>query len=150
MNPVIQHITTMRIPAEEKDSCKGTVILMHPEDFIDFQNEKGSAKDVHCPHITDSEAQFRRNETKISWKSSFTDQDYKESKFLKLKFRKQCKNRVPCPQKGGGWEINAAKKEKIVKKLVPLMEQNSMRFWLDMPCGSNVSISMEHLQSTDF
>ena len=29
---------------------KSTVILMHPEDFIRLQNEKWSAKDVHCPH----------------------------------------------------------------------------------------------------
>ena len=42
------------------------VILLHPEDFIDFQNEKRSAEDVHCPLIADiSEAQFGRNETKI-------------------------------------------------------------------------------------
>ena len=88
---------------------KGAVILMHPEDFIDFQNEKRSAKDVHCHLIADiSEAQFRRNETKIFWKSSFAGQDYKESEFLKLKFRKQCKNRVSCFRKGGARGINAA------------------------------------------
>ena len=108
-----------------------------------------SAKDVHCPLIADiSQAQFRRNETKIFWKSSFADQDYKESEFLKLKFRKQCKNRVHCPRKGGTRGINAAKKEQIVKKLVlvPLMDQNRVGFWLDMPCDSNsadLSISME-------
>ena len=43
---------------------KGTVILMHPEDFFDFQNEGRSVKDVHCPLIADiSEAWFRRNES---------------------------------------------------------------------------------------
>ena len=62
---------------------KGAAILMHTEDFIDFQNGKGSAKDVHCTLIADiSDAQFRRNVTKIFWKSSFTDQDNKESEFL--------------------------------------------------------------------
>ena len=102
--------------------------------FIDFQNDKGGAKDVHCLLIADiSEAQFRRNETKIFWKSSFADQDYKESELLKLKFRKQCKNRAPCPRKGGARGINAAKKEQIVKKLVPLMNQNRVGYRLDMP-----------------
>ena len=58
-----------------------------------------------------SEAQFRRNETKFFWKSSFADQDYKESE---LKFRKQYKHRVPCPREGEARGINAAKKEQIV------------------------------------
>ena len=133
---------------------KGTAILMQPEDFIDFKNEKGNSKDVHSPWIANiSEVQFRRNETKIFWKSSFTDEDYQESEFLKLKFRKQCKNRLPCPRKGRARGINAAKKEQIVKKLLPLIDQNRVGFWLDMPCDSNsadLSISMEHLQSTDF
>ena len=90
---------------------KGTLILMHPEDFIDFQNEKGSAEDVHCPLIADiSKSSLEEMKLRFSGNPPSTDQDYKESEFLKLKFRKQCKNRVPCPRKGGARGINAVKK----------------------------------------
>ena len=73
---------------DRKSTCiiSRTAIEMHPSDFLDYKNEKGNGKDSKCPYIADiSVIQFHKGSTKLIWKSSFYNNDFQWTEFLKLK-----------------------------------------------------------------
>ena len=66
----------------------GTAVEMKPSDFYDYHKYLSTAKDTEYPHLRDiAEVQFRRGSTKMFWKISFNDADYKSGEFLQKKFR---------------------------------------------------------------
>ena len=93
-------------------------IIMEPEDFFDFKNEKGSGKDIECPLLNSlSVIKFLKGSTKMFFKKNFDD-EFQQGEFLKKKIRKSLRdNHVMYPGKGGARGINHAKKEDILSKL---------------------------------
>ena len=65
--------------------------------FYDFRNYKSIGKDTNYSLIADiSVVQFQKNDTKIYWKTSFDDSEFKSGQFLRKKFCDLCgKKRMP-------------------------------------------------------
>ena len=62
--------------------CRDAIEMSH-EDFHDFRNYKSNGKDTNYPLIADiSFVQFRKSDTKIYWKTSFNDSEFKSGQFL--------------------------------------------------------------------
>ena len=111
----------------------GKAILMLLEDFIDYLNKKGSCKDTNYPKLCEiSIAEFRKDSTKLFWKTSF-DGEWQDGEFLQKRFRNDCLHCVHIRTKPGPRGLNAKKKEDILKKLLRLMPENRRSFWQNIP-----------------
>ena len=122
---------------------------MFAEDFLDLTNYLSKGKDTGYPRVADMrEIQFRKNTTKMCWKTSFEDTAYKSGEFLQKMFRE-----VLLPLKGPARGLNLEKKEDIITKLLALMPANRRRFRLDLPdnaMSEELSTNLEHFFSFFF
>ena len=75
----------------------GNAIEMSHEDFYDFRNYKSNGKHLNYLLIADiSVVRFQKNDTRIYWKNSFEESEFKSGQFLQKKFRDICrKKRLP-------------------------------------------------------
>ena len=79
----------------------GNAIEKSQEDFYDFRNYKSNRKDTNYPLIADiSIVQFRKNNTRIYWKRSFDESEFKSGQFLQKKFYDICRKKQ-LPRKKG-------------------------------------------------
>ena len=130
------------------ENC-GVAVLMKPNDFFDYMNEKGSGKNINCPLLRKlSVIQFRKYSSKIFWKNNFSEDEYQESEFLKKKTQRAFLNWKPYPSKGQARGITHSKKVEIVNKLSRFMKPCHLRFWEDLATSvesEDLTINIEHL-----
>ena len=108
----------------------GISIEMKGEDFFYFESKKGSSKKISPPLLNQvREVQFQKGSSKMYWKESFYAETYNESEFLKKKNRRDLTSSA---QQKGAKGIDAAKKESILKKLLPLMSKEKGKFWREL------------------
>jgi hypothetical protein len=72
--------------------------------------------------------QFRKGSSKLSWKSSLGESNWKSGEFLKKKISDKIKNTKP-KYKSVDRGIPLEKKNGILKELCPLMTGSSRVFW---------------------
>ena len=86
---------------------------MSHEDFHDFRNYKSNGKDTNYPLIADiSVVQFRKSDTKIYWKTSFNDSEFKSGQFLQ-KNSAAYAVKSDCQEKMGLREVSARQRRMI-------------------------------------
>ena len=79
----------------------GNAIEMSHEDFYDFRNYKSNGEDKNYPLIGDIPVvQFRKSSTRIYWKTSFEESEFKSGQFLQKKFRDISKKKRLLRKKG--------------------------------------------------
>ena len=127
---------------------RGTAIQMESNEFFEYENEKGTAKDIKTPLLKDiSVVQFRRASTKMYYKNRFDDDEFKEAEFMKKKSRNKFKKWTLYKSKGEPRGILDSKKEDIIKKLLPLYENQEKRtFWEQLPSNAeslDLTINLE-------
>ena len=127
---------------------RGKSVIMKPEDFYDYKNEKGSGKDIKCPLLNSlSVIKFLKGSTKMYWKNDFYD-EYQQGEFLKKKTRNSFKNYQKYAGKGGARGITHTKKEEILSKLSSFIPSGHLDFWKQLPSSSSskdLTINIEHL-----
>ena len=129
----------------------GNAIEMSQEDFYDFRNYKSNGKDTNYPLIADiSVVQFRKNDIRIYWKTSFEEPEFISGQFLQRKFRDICRKKRSPRKKGIPRGVNKGKKDDILKKLLNLMPENYWKFWETLPeslDNDDLLINLEHLKN---
>ena len=135
---------------EDCIEMKGKAIVMSTDDFFDLKKHQSSGKDTNYPKMREIvEVKFCRGSTKMYWKTGFND-EYQSGEFLQKKFREQIKRNTAVAKKGGPRGVLTAKKESIVKNIVPLMPAESQKFWIELPeneCSRDLTESYDHLPS---
>ena len=115
-----------------KSSSNVTVVDMNISDFREWPNLcKSRSNRNRIPlfkHI--AEAKFVKGEKKLFYKTRFTEEHH-ECDLLTAK-AKQGKLAVPS-SKNSNRGLQAVKKGKIIKDLVPLMPASRRQFWQDLP-----------------
>ena len=76
---------------------------------------------------------FREGSTKMFWKESFLETDFKQGEFVQKKFRKFIVSKKPIPHHDGPRGLNSQKQKDIVEKLGPIIPKEKLQFWIDMP-----------------
>ena len=110
---------------------KGNVLPMTEGDFRDWENGVSQGQfAAEKPLLCNVQVvQFRKNETKMYWKESHEDSEFRSACFLKkktaAKIQKGMFPRTHMEPRG----ISSSKKEGITTKLVPLMPHNRHSFW---------------------
>ena len=83
------------------DNLCGNAVKMSYEDFFDFRNYKSNGKGTNYLLIADiSVLQFRKNDSRICWKTSFEESEFKSGQFLQNKFHDICRKKQ-LPRKKG-------------------------------------------------
>ena len=119
---------------------KGSAIEMTYLDFYQFENGASSAKFTDKPKLrTVCSCMFKKRSSKIFWKTSFDDPEYRSGEFLKKKVAASLLRGVPTPAQGGPRGISVSKKQDIIDKLCPLMPSNRSSFWHNLHTDENVS-----------
>lgn len=119
-------------------SLGGTLLVMQPGDFMDFEKKVSSGKDTNYPYIKDmAVVQFRKGSTKIYWKKSLDDSDFEEGEFMIKKHRANVLNSSYTPIVKQQRGIESSKKDGIITNLGPMMPQNRLDFW------ENLFVSLE-------
>lgn len=115
-------------------ASKGYMLLMSEGDFLDWENGVSQGKFAdNKPLLANVQVlQFRKNETKMFWKESHEESEFKSAEFLKKKISsKILKGQFPRTlQEPRG--ITSSKKNGIVVKLAPLMPPNRREFWCSL------------------
>ena len=89
---------------------------MKPSDFYHYRKYLSTAKDTEYSHLRDVvEVPFRKGSTKMFWKTSFIDADYKSGEFLQKKFRIRIENGKGDPNKNAARGVQTAKKIQFCK-----------------------------------
>ena len=132
-------------------NLSGNAIEMLQEDFYDFRNYKNNKNDTNYPLIADiSIVQFRKNTTRIYWKTSFDDSEIKSGQFLQKKFCDICRKKQLPRKKGIPQGVNKEKENDNFRKLLNLMPENHRKFWEILPeslDSEDLSINLEHLKN---
>ena len=127
----------------------GIAVEMRSHDFHDYRKYLSSGKDTHYPKLNDIVvAQFRRGSTKLFWKTSHTEVDYKSGEFLQKKFRKRVWVGVNDPKKSGARGVQTSKKMTILKNIGPLIPACCLEFWRDLPeneKSADLTANYDHL-----
>jgi hypothetical protein len=112
----------------------GVAVEMSCADFRDWENGVSSAAFTSKPVLSDVCAvQFRRGSCKLYWKTSY-DGDWSEGHFMKIKLAKSLLEGSLPEARDSPRGISQAKKDGIIKKLCPLMNENRRRFWESNRC----------------
>ena len=130
------------------ENC-GVAVLMKPNDFFDYTNEKGGGKYINCPLLLKlSVIQFRKFSSKIFWKNNFSEDEFQASEFLKKKTQRAFLNWKPYSSKGPARGITHSKKVGILNTLSRFMKPCHLRFWEDLATSvdsEDFTINIEHL-----
>ena len=130
----------------------GIAVEMAVEDFFDFRNNLSSGKDTFYPYLKDvSVAQFRKGYTKIDWKESHLDTDFKQGEFIMKKYR-QVGDELGVCRKPGPRGVLSAKLKDIITKIGPLIPKEQSIFWESLPRddkSSNLTLNYDHLERVD-
>ncbi|XP_039288678.1 uncharacterized protein LOC111055158 isoform X2 [Nilaparvata lugens] len=120
---------------QNSNSKKVTVVSMKPEDFFlpfDYSSIYLISKAIPRPYLANMvQVSFSRGSLSLKYKTSF-EGEQTTLKFLKVKHEKNQTVPAPttrCTPRG----VNAAKKDGILTKLLPLMPGNRKAFWLGLP-----------------
>ena len=109
----------------------------------------GKTKTIHL-FLTFQLSSLEKNNSKIYWKTSLDDSEFKSGQFLQKKFRCLCsKNWLP-RKKRIPWGVNKTKKDDTLKKRLHSMPENRWRFWetfRKVSESNNLSINLEHLKN---
>ena len=112
---------------------KGKAIVMSEDDFFDFKKHQSTAKDTNYPQMKEIvEVKFCKGSTKMYWKTGFNE-EYQSGEFLQKKFREKIIRNATAAKKGEPRGVQTAKKESIIKNIVPLMPVESQKFWIELP-----------------
>ena len=113
----------------------GSTIVMKDDDFLDWKNELSAGKQSKesKPRLDKVvEAFFKKGETKLFFKESHADAEYKSSEFLKRKFLAAIRSGTAWPSPTSYKGIKLDRKQGIISTLVPLMPQHHGQFWQDL------------------
>ena len=112
----------------------GIAVVVEPLDFKEFRSEQSKGKDTAYPLLCNiSQVCFKKNSTKMFWKESLTDTDYKCGEFLQKKFRIFLKSQRSINKRDGPRGLNADKQKDILAKLGKIIPADKLKFWEDMP-----------------
>ena len=131
-------------------SVQGTAVEMKAEDFIDYKNRlsRPPSKDVNYPYLKDvSVAEFRYGSTKLFWKTSHSDPEFKSGQFIKMKYRNAVKANIGDDKKPGLRGVTSSKLSDIIEKIGPVPE-NKMHFWETIPSNESskdLTYNYDHL-----
>ena len=134
-------------------SKNGVAVEMKAEDFFDFRNHLGTAKDTNYPYVSDvSVFQVRKGSTMMYWKNSHADIEYKCGEFATKKFRENVTNSsYNISKKIGPRGVNKSKVDDIIKKIGPIIPKERMTFWLQLPTNlesQDLTVNYDHLERT--
>ena len=125
-------------------NSSGKSLVMEFKDFLDFPRGVSQGKYTQGkPKLEDIQVVlFKRGSDKIFWKSSHSENDFKDSQFLQKKYIKLLgKEFNPAEQPRG---VPLAKKEDIISKLSPFLQPSRHAFWESLPVNEqSVGLSTE-------
>ena len=114
-------------------NSSGKLLVMEFKNLLDFPRGVSQGKYARGkPKLEDVQVVlFKRGSDKIFWKSSPSENDFKDSQFLQKKYIKLLgKEFSPAEQPRG---VPSAKKEDIVSKLSPFLQPSRCAFWESLP-----------------
>ena len=120
-------------------SDKGEVMELKFDQFYDVEKKISTAKFAEDkPLLKDVQVvQFQRNSTKMFWKQSYDDVEFKSALFLKKKAEKAVG--LPFPPVANARGINTVKKQNILDTLKIHLDENRRAFWENMPTNDTSS-----------
>ena len=115
-------------------NTSGLAVAMSYEDFVQYENGVSQGAYTNKPLLADvHEVRFVRGSTKMQWKESMEDADYKEGDFLKKKVAaKILKEGETFPAKDGPRGLEEKKKDAIITNLCRFMPLNHHHFWKNL------------------
>ena len=131
----------------------GIAVEMKPSDFIDYKKYLSAAKDTEYPLLSNVvEVQFRKGFTKMFWKTSFDESDYKSGEFLQKKFRARVEDGQADKSNNAARGVQTAKKQSILQNIGPLIPAGRAEFWMNLPeseVSADLTINYDHLPPTE-
>lgn len=123
----------------QANSRKNQVKVMAFSDFsvhTDFSSQHKLRKIEPRIYLKDiATVQAERGLFTLKYKTSHTDNEYKDLDFLQTKIVKS-KEFSPATAKTQPIGIDEARKAAIIEKLVPLMPHNRRSYWLNLPTST--------------
>ena len=135
-------------------SKNGVAVEMKAEDFFDFRNHLGTAKDTNYPYVSDVSVFLPG--TKRIYNDVLEEQpcrhEYKCGEFATKKFRENVTNSsYNISKKIGPRGVNKSKVDDIIKKIGPIIPKERMTFWLQLPTNlesQDLTVNYDHLERT--
>ena len=111
---------------------RGDAVEMSSNDFLSVNKNASEGNFAsNKPKVENVQVVcFNRGSTKLYWKESFSEKEFHSTDWLQKKAEKQ--NSMPFPCVVGQRGINTLKKDNIVKTLLPHLEENIRKYWLEM------------------
>ena len=111
---------------------RGSAAVMTPNDFKYFMKELSfGTRNVNYPLLTNvKEVMFKKDYTKMFWKSDLRAKEYFSGEFAKEKYRKTVKLGNPHIQRCEDYRgVQTEKVMDIIKKIGPLIPKEKLVFW---------------------
>ena len=126
------------------DKANGVAEVMSYYDFRQYQSKLSHAKSTCYPLLDNVVvAEFRKGSFHMFWKSDFEAKQFNHGEFLQKKFIKSIKTEFPARQAPRG--IPELKKNDIITKLCPMMNEQRRSFWEGLPT-TNVSDLIDNFE----
>ena len=112
-------------------NSKGKSIVMKFDDFYHIPKGVSQAKYAqHKPKLDLVQiVEFRKGSTKMFWKGSHIEEEFKEAEFLQRKLQN---NFGKFNQKSEPRVVATSKRDEIISKLCPHMKENRREFWYNL------------------